>query len=1680
MKQNKPFKLWLLALILLAGSGVMWGQTPYLMSGGDYSEQFTNIANTTNWPDNFNGTDCVEWRSVAVNSTGTLGDGVKTTVSTATFTTSTSGGVQRGSANIYMLSTSTNNSCAIDLLLDFTGRTAGTISFEVATVFNSTGNRDSKLKLFYSIDGTSFTEITGTNLPYTARNNVAGSASISNINLPAVFNNCATARLRFYEYSTTAGGTTPAGSQPKISIDNISVTSTAAAAATKLAITSISPTTPTSGSTFNVTVQAQDGSGNAGSVTSATAISLTNTGGGTIGGTTTGTISAGGSSVTISGVTLSTSGTGVTLTATRTSGDDLTAGTSSAFNVLAAAPTTASVVTVGTKTATTIPLSWTNGNGTARIVVARLNSTTAVAPTAGTAYTANSASFTDGANSTTGTNNVVIYNGTGNTVTVTGLTAATAYNFDVYEYNGTTSTYNYAAAASAGSTTTLDIEPTAQATALTFTNVTTTGMTIGWTKPSSGGGTYSLVVVKSGSEVNSDPTDGTFYGASTAFGSGNQTGTGNYVVYNSTGSSISISGLTSNTTYYVAVYQYNGTSTACNYFTTSPLTGNRTTPPTSATNMVTGLRTGTSINVSWTNGNGTGRIVVARLSTISAVAPTNGTTYTPNSTDFTDTQNPKTGTGNVVIYNGTGSAAGAIGLTASTNYRFDVYEYTGSNYSAVLTSGAISTLAAEPTLQTTNVTFTAILADRFTINFTKGDGDNRIVLVKSGSAVDAIPVDATTYTASTTFSSGEQIGTGNRVVYNGTGVNVTVTGLTANTTYYVAVFEFKGTGGNTNYLTSSPATGSQITLVAAPSAPTNLTFGSVTYNSFTASFTAPGTPPDGYLVVRRKGAAVNGDPVGGTEYTVDQYTGNTALNDIIYVGTSPWTNENQTGLTDNTTYYYAVYSYAGSGTQINYSTALTGSQTTAVIPATTANAASSISETGFTANWDVSSNASGGYLLDVSTSETFSTSTPANLNEGFETGLSSSGYYNQTATLSSGDWIFVDGGLRNTDKYAGTYSCQLKASTGTATTPSMSNVGTVTFYAKASASSTNLIIKKIVSGGTPSTVETKALTTSWAQYTVAVNDNNSDIKLVFACGANYTLIDAVSIGYTTFTPSFVTGYNAKPITGQSTISSDVTGLSPNTPYYYRVRAKSANSTSANSNTVTAFTAFANGTTNASTLPDCATCDIVVNNGGELNVNATKTYNKVTVKAGGKLTLASGSTLTAPITIESDATNGTGTYVDENLYSGSIPAITATVNQAVTNLPRTYYTGIPVAVSSTTGIDKVATFSESADAWSALSDPGSTTMPTPGQGYLIQVFAAVSPSPEKTHISFTGTLNTGDKGPIALTVDKKKFNFLGNPYPSYLDGQKVVDASTLVEKSIWFRGKDGSAYQFSTYNTPLGIWIPASASVTPNATNNGFIPPMQGFWLKATSAGNYTFTNAMRTHNTTGSAIPLKAPQAAVNQILRLQVSNGTALDETVVLFNENATTGYDSYDASKMMNTGTGALNIYTKPATENLVLNSMPAIVYDMEIPVGMKLAAGTYTVSANEFSNFAEGTKVQLIDKLTGAVTNLNEGTYEFTLTEAMDNATRFALEFPRYNVATGIGNGNSDAVYVFAGNNRIVVNTAEIPQGTIMQVYNSVGQCLTTQAVNGSVNEIKGQFTPGVYLVKVNNVTAKVVMK
>lgn len=143
--------------------------------------------------------------------------------------------------------------------------------------------------------------------------------------------------------ATASGGDT-------VDPDDSNSFNVAAGAASKLAIDTIAD--QGAGETFSVTVRTTDSVGNAANVTQDSGVSLSRaTGTGTLGGTTTGTVTNGSNSVTISGVTYDTLETGVSLTASRTSGDVLTAITSNTFDVGAGAPSDFEIGTIASQTA---------------------------------------------------------------------------------------------------------------------------------------------------------------------------------------------------------------------------------------------------------------------------------------------------------------------------------------------------------------------------------------------------------------------------------------------------------------------------------------------------------------------------------------------------------------------------------------------------------------------------------------------------------------------------------------------------------------------------------------------------------------------------------------------------------------------------------------------------------------------------------------------------------------------------------------------------------------------------------------------------------------------------------------------------------------------------------------------------------------------------------------------------------------------------------------------------------------------------------------------------------------------------------------------------------------------------------------------------------------------------------
>jgi endonuclease G len=289
-------------------------------------------------------------------------------------------------------------------------------------------------------------------------------------------------------------------------------------------------------------------------------------------------------------------------------------------------------------------------------------------------------------------------------------------------------------------------EPTVQASNVTFSNITATSLTVSWTN---GNGSSRLVLAKQGSPVDAAPADGTAYTASASFGSGSElsppaapattrtvapvkrgvvatpvkvttttakptgstttTGTaaaaaggGNFVVFAGTGNSVNVTNLQPSTTYFFAVFEFNGANASTNYLTTNPATGGQTTAAAFQISGTVRSRGGAGLSgVSVTLSNGDTALANAVTDANGAYSFPNVTaggdyTVTPSSASFTfspasvtinalasnQTAVDFTGVPRVIIsefrFHGV-DPDGAGALTASANEFVELYNQTDEN-----------------------------------------------------------------------------------------------------------------------------------------------------------------------------------------------------------------------------------------------------------------------------------------------------------------------------------------------------------------------------------------------------------------------------------------------------------------------------------------------------------------------------------------------------------------------------------------------------------------------------------------------------------------------------------------------------------------------------------------------------------------------------------------------------------------------------------------------------------------------------------------------------------------------------------------------------------------------------------------------------------------------------------------
>ncbi len=492
---------------------------------------------------------------------------------------------------------------------------------------------------------------------------------------------------------------------------------------------------------------------------------------------------------------------------------------------------------------------------------------------------------------------------------------------------------------------------------------------------------------------------------------------------------------------------------------------------------------------------------------------------------------------------------------------------------------------------------------------------------------------------------------------------------------------------------------------------------------------------------------------------------------------------------------------------------------------------------------------------------------------------------------------------------------------------------------------------------------------------------------------------------------------------------------------------------------------------ASTIPDAANADVIVGTAGKITVDANATLRSVELKSSGKLDLPIGRTLnvTGNLVLKSGST-----FVDLNPAGGLTVGGTTTIQQNLTGAGgatpngRFWYVGTPVtgvtsAVFDAAGSNQLWYYDEPTHAYVEITD--NTTALQAGRGYVVLLGSNAT-------INFTGALISGAKT-FTLTNtpgnEKSGYNLVYNPYPSFI---RWIDAASLpgnVLPSIWTRTATSSgAMAFDSYNTALGAGVSGSGS-----TATRYIAPYQAFWVKYTGAGSITLPldNSMRTLvDVDYTSSVLKAKAAGSTQLLRLMVSDGTEVDETLIAFNSNATNNVDNYDTPKMSNDTFKIPEIYTTINSEKYAINSFNT-VNDLDLGFTTEKAASKFTIKATEISNFDSDIMVVLVDKLDNKETELNVNTeYEFSSGVTATN-TRFTVKFKSKNgiTSSGIDSNNLPYTLVRTSNNGYELNILNSKLASV-KVYNTVGQLIQNFSNISGNKTIGGNLPAGIYTVVV----------
>ena len=276
----------------------------------------------------------------------------------------------------------------------------------------------------------------------------------------------------------------------------------------------------------------------------------------------------------------------------------------------------------------------------------------------------------------------------------------------------------------------------------------------------------------------------------------------------------------------------------------------------------------------------------------------------------------------------------------------------------------------------------------------------------------------------------------------------------------------------------------------------------------------------------------------------------------------------------------------------------------------------------------------------------------------------------------------------------------------------------------------------------------------------------------------------------------------------------------------------------------------------------------------------------------------------------------------------------------------------------------------ADGWEDFPDVTNTETMEVGKGYRLFIRDNISAIVANNKIRITGGITTGDFNfnpsfTSSGSPGSDGWNFVSNPYPSSIDWANANWTKT---------GLEAIAY----------VWDAKNKNYRTINSANGIIPPLQGFWIQASSASPELI---VREACKVSSSQPFSRSSEVTNQLeIAISDRNSESLYNTSITYltlDQSALVLKDSKDINQLgRNTGFEEwsseilLDIATKSEDDYVLRNNfIPSSAEVEEIPLSITFNEGSEFNFEFHKKNFRENAFLVLKDNYLGTEKNIEE---------------------------------------------------------------------------------------------------------